>query len=642
VKKLEEEWHGLWSNPDEVVEAFTAIPDEIRCFTEHIRSLSPEPQKPSKKTPQNPYFIDYLRGIQYARPTVLRMAKLIGDAMEHVRGVKIAACRAVNEQQPYVRKSKWWEGITKCHGGYKNYIDSVPDGSTTKRKYEPLMKWSHSPHSFKGEMNQEQAHLVKEMQHAIIARRKELFHQQPENPGYMSLGSSFTLAPISPLSRAFVDIDRDTLTVWRCHYMKEHGIKRKKEDVLPRRTWWVGFFDPYRSEVLEERKRLKGTPHKFRCIRRSARKKVEVRYLARSRRMMYDESKYTAALLDTNVPVPLFVSSVKTDGVQVKLVLKTLAEHHPTARHTDLLVKKGYNEIKAAKDRKLDIFKDTRGVYDESRVSKVSKERQRLLRENQQDIHCEMKTIDPGLVEMVTWASTNALVEPTTLAHSPESFGSIRSSRYRSMSLSTHASKWEQKRRQGNTAYRCALDALSQERLNHDSAALVSYIRRRNEHKAVLEEELLDTERSRQRFIYFRAQQRALRHLARQIAGRNPIAAEKKSEARMRRKAESCPSQASAIEARLKLREKLRAQVGRLRLSVVVFGKGVFGHGRVGPCPRKKLIKKLSELTVVILIDEYRTSKMCCGACGCEAHQLKGSRVLRCQSGKKTIEGVSP
>ena len=66
----------------------------------------------------------------------------------------------------------------------------------------------------------------------------------------------------------------------------------------------------------------------------------------------------------------------------------------------------------------------------------------------------------------------------------------------------------------------------------------------------------------------------------------------------------------------------MKEKVKRLRIRIVLFGNGIFGFGRAGPCPRKALIKKLAEISIVILIDEFRTSKMCCGGCNSETVQL--------------------
>ncbi|CAN0499801.1 unnamed protein product, partial [Laminaria digitata] len=102
--------------------------------------------------------------------------------------------------------------------------------------------------------------------------------------------------------------------------------------------------------------------------------------------------------------------------------------------------------------------------------------------------------------------------------------------------------------------------------------------------------ELLSTERRNQRFSRLRARQRAVDGMARDLLK--------------------------------KIREKRR---------VVFFGNGQCGHGARGPCPRKALIRALGLLCPVVLVDEFRTSKCCCG-CGIPLRQVGGSRVFRCAS----------
>ena len=392
--------------------------------------------------------------------------------------------------------------------------------------------------------------------------------------------------------------------------------------------------------MVEREETKKSIPHKRRCVKRSSRKWVGIRLLSRSRQVMLDDNLYEAEVANAQAPVPFFINSIRSDGVQIKLILKTLARHHPTARHVNVLVKKGYSEIANTKDAKLDVFKDTRGVFDETQLKKISKEKQKLIKNNPQDVKFELHPNDPGVIEMVACGTAELFDDPNAFAQS-SNFNAIKSSYYRMLNLSKNSCKVEEQKRRENQGYKLAIDSLSQERLNHNACDLVSYIKTRNSVSQDLEAELLSEDRSRLRFIRFRAQQRALSHVARMIAGRDSVAAELKSEKRMRAKAERQPDQADQINKRLEQREKLKIQLGRLRIRVVLFGNGIFSHGRPGPCPRKKLLKKLAEICIVILINEFRTSKMCCGSCGHEAKQLKGSRVLRCQSGKNH-EGVAP
>lgn len=61
---------------------------------------------------------------------------------------------------------------------------------------------------------------------------------------------------------------------------------------------------------------------------------------------------------------------------------------------------------------------------------------------------------------------------------------------------------------------------------------------------------------------------------------------------------------------------------------VLFFEDGQFGHGARGPCPRKALIRVLGVRCPVVLVDEFRKSKCCCG-CGTPLEQVGGSRVFQ-------------
>jgi hypothetical protein len=613
-----------WSLPATLLDACLQVAEEIRPFVDKLIEAN--------RKPCDSHFLSYLRGVQYERSTVVKMARYIGKAMNDVRNRKIQACKEVTEVQPYVRKSSYWEGVTKHHAGYKAYLQSSFNTST----YEPLREWCNHPQTFKGKMSSQEIQLFKQLYQHVVERRKQLFTLQDENPGYMLLGSSFTLLPICSLSRAFVNIDHDSLNVWYRHCLKEQNETKIKP--LEQRNWWAGCFDPYRSEtVTRESNSPRSTS--FRKVRRQAHTKVHVRYLSRSRDMMLNDRLYEAARDNKDTYVPLFVSNIRSDGIQVKLLLKTLSECRPTAKNVALLVNKGYEDVKNTK-KKLDIFRDYRGVYDESHVKKLTKKQLSLLESS--DINVQLSAIDPGTDKTATWVRSDISSNPLELPEDTSKFGAMKTSHYRVLNLTHNAERQETKRRESNLDYQEAISSLSQERLNDDTELFESYITTRNKYHFILEDEVLTDDRARLRFIRFRAQQRALRFLVRQITTRTLTYADVKSDKRMEVKAKKCPEQAGDIHKRLQLRRKLREQLGRLRFHIVFFGKGIFGHGRTGSCPRKKLIKKLADVAVVVLIDEFRTSKMCCGNCGCEAHQIKGSRVLRCQSGKLNTEGVSP
>ncbi|CAN0261089.1 unnamed protein product [Ectocarpus sp. 12 AP-2014] len=86
-------------------------------------------------------------------------------------------------------------------------------------------------------------------------------------------------------------------------------------------------------------------------------------------------------------------------------------------------------------------------------------------------------------------------------------------------------------------------------------------------------------------------------------------------------------------------RKKELLKKNRAKRRVVFFGNDQFGHGSRGPCPRKTLITASGVLLCpVVLVDEFRTSKCCCG-CGTPLQQVDGSRVFRC--GSQTDDNLS-
>ena len=601
--------------------------DGLRPYTDALKECGASVMKEKKEKKEKPPAYLYKVGITHGRHIVFQMARYMGDLMLPIRHMRHDTARSVAKVQEVVRKSHYFEGITKFYNGYKTLYDSLNEAD--KRDFQCLNEWLKNPAESSGKLSAEQARAVDLLHKKVGERRRMLFEQASQPAGHTLVGKTFTLLPVCSASRSFITIDHDSLRVWARHHSKVSGTEFKPLDL---RNWWSGYFDPYKVEVVQ-REGKKNRGKRFRSVKTKSKKKVHVRHLIRYRDIMLDHEAYEVALQDPAQPVPFFLSNIRTDGVQVKLLIRTLADHHPTARHVELLVKKGYSSIANTTDRKLDIFKETRGVYDESRVKPLTKAQLGLITKHPKDISVTITPVDPGGIKMVQHGKVSILEDPYMFASNADAHHYVRSSTYRVMNLSKNAAKFEEQRRLKNPMYKEAISCLSDECLNHDTATLASYIGVRDKFSKTLNEELMSSERTRLRWVRHRAQQRACRHVARQIAGRCLAAAEFKSQHRLEKKARSHGDQNDEIQKRLELREQLRQQLKRLRVNVVVFGKGTFGHGAAGPCPRKRLIKKLAETTIVILIDEYYTSKMCCGGCGYEAKQLKGSRVLRCQSG---------
>lgn len=77
------------------------------------------------------------------------------------------------------------------------------------------------------------------------------------------------------------------------------------------------------------------------------------------------------------------------------------------------------------------------------------------------------------------------------------------------------------------------------------------------------------------------------------------------------------------VEERARRAKERRVREGRTR--VVVFGDGSFpaAHRRHQAVPRKSLLRMLADRSVVLLLDEYNTSKLC-PCCGEELRDVEG------------------
>jgi len=61
--------------------------------------------------------------------------------------------------------------------------------------------------------------------------------------------------------------------------------------------------------------------------------------------------------------------------------------------------------------------------------------------------------------------------------------------------------------------------------------------------------------------------------------------------------------------------EEILKEERKKKNRIVLFGAAQFGHGSRGPSPRKKVIRSISKICPVLLVDDFRTSKTChhCG-----------------------------
>ncbi|CAM9157688.1 unnamed protein product, partial [Phaeothamnion confervicola] len=395
------------------------------------------------------------------------------------------------------------------------------------------------------------------------------------------------------------------------------------------RSWWSGAFDFYgwtsKGPVRATNKRAKPlrmkpgqTKPERKRIRsmKGSRFKRGLRTLSKSRWIM-DDAKYQVNKENANTEIPWLVASIMTDGVQVKVTLVSAKSNHMQAHGREELVEKGYTSIS---DREMDLAQDKCGIFTSMKV--IDPEIQGLLQQCP-EAWIEAVGVDPGSKEVITQARTNDIFSEDIAPTFKGSGQSKSTSDYRFDNMAKEAEKYERLRRSTNLDYSTAINAYSTTSLR-TPGQVESYANITYAHLDALSMELLSADRKRWRFQRFRASQRAIARLARDLCGSDRVAAEKRFEKK---------AKGALPEERQALHDQLKQKLGgeRTTVRVIFFGNGQFGHHSAGPCPRKKVLRELSARALVLLIDEYNTSKCCC-SCGEKLKQTYGSRVFRCES----------
>jgi hypothetical protein len=217
------------------------------------------------------------------------------------------------------------------------------------------------------------------------------------------------------------------------------------------------------------------------------------------------------------------------------------------------------------------------------------------------------------------------------------------SNEYRYATLSKRAQRFEKERKQQNPAYAAALQHyLDAGGSLKTPGGGVAYSRVVYSNLSVLADEKLSDERRAFRFARTRARDRELSHVARDMGGANPDAAAKRLQDAGKRLKRGRPSISAERQANIsKMKRFLDGSgEGRSWCRVIFFGDAQFGNGRYGPLPRKALLKKLGEIAVVVLTDEYLTSQQCV-VCGCKLKQCRNSRTFQCKTTNDEGEACS-
>jgi hypothetical protein len=315
---------------------------------------------------------------------------------------------------------------------------------------------------------------------------------------------------------------------------------------------------------------------------------------------------------------PWFVNNITTDGLQVNVTLATKIVD-PLIPGIAELVNKGYSSIKTTYNAEA----HTRGLFAAADV--LPDPLTSILDEKDPRCFVEVVGVDPGQKLLYTAAAARV-----TSATTPTDFKKIKpcfrsSSDHKFLSLSKALRNFEDERRAVNGQYRNAISQLGAVSMR-TPGGVAAYANVLHANFGIMVEEKMSWQRRCKRFDAKRAKARAIARMARDIAGGS-------SEAAALRKMGPEP------ERRSRLLQKMRTRLAgnhRTWNRVVFFGNAQFGHGSRGPLPRKELIKAIALLVPVVLMDEYRTSKACCG-CGLNLVQVDGSRMYQC--GSCTPEG---
>ncbi|CAN0333919.1 unnamed protein product, partial [Ectocarpus sp. 4 AP-2014] len=293
------------------------------------------------------------------------------------------------------------------------------------------------------------------------------------------LGEEFTYAPpkdtavlpICSTGAVFIYIDMKTLGSW--------GLLHSND------AWW------------------------YKDVLRPFSKEANVKCLVNKENARYASSEhgYLSSLLESGPDkCPWMIGeSFLTDGVQIKLLLKTLEHGRKAFSGSSELNEEGYNKLPRADVQLESLLGEGRGVYNISSLLKSTSIREDVV----------VMSADPGQAKVInvssatarTWAKQDPGV---ILKTSTCVFGDD----YRRDTLASRSDEYETFRRKGQP-YGVAIDRLGNEKKRTSClATFIQYCRRWCVNGPVLFRETLQTGRKFMRFDRFRATQKTLALIA--------------------------------------------------------------------------------------------------------------------------------
>lgn len=291
----------------------------------------------------------------------------------------------------------------------------------------------------------------------------------------------------------------------------------------------------------------------------------------------------------------LIGSSFLTDGVQLKIVLTTLRSSRREFSGSSELNDAGYNKLPRADVDLGTLISRRRGVYNIKSVTPGSPD-------SIPDDTIIMSA-DPGQAKIINVSSAPSSVwkqnDPSVILSSSDF---VSGEEYREEIGATEAEVYEGNRKVKNPSYGRAVDSLGEEvKRTSCFSTFLNYCRAWARNGAMILGETLRVQRKRGRFHRFSATQSMLAMIADKYMGAHTDEVTK----------------------------------------VMLFGKASFRaqRGRAS-APRKALIRNMAARGVVLMVDEYNTSKKCPG-CKEDLVEDKERRVRSCTNFKIGSPGES-
>jgi hypothetical protein len=289
---------------------------------------------------------------------------------------------------------------------------------------------------------------------------------------------------------------------------------------------------------------------------------------------------------DPSTKCPWMVDATfMTDGVQLKLILITLASDHVPLPGFRELAGRGYSHISTKNKISLpEVIRRGKGLYKAEAIAGTPA-----------DIPTGFvfSANDPGQnhVSDMVIGTLEQLSDRSRAAEVMATNRFFTGVEYRAATLSLFSSDAEKLRRKRNASYQCALDALRATRKRTPCIdEYINYVRVWQDMKGSLWQELQNVLRRLHRFFRFQATQRALVQLANWMIGDT---------------------------------------AGR---SILFFGSASFQAQKgKASVPRKALLRELLQRTIVVLVREAYTSIMCPGCLG-ELKKGEAYRTKRCET----------